>query len=209
MRSRDSATRVETETSHGVVNVVSTATPTAIAGNTAPSPPPAAARPAMTKEKLDLQREVVRNERRQSYEIAPYGRGELAIFEHMFPRGHPYRLSVIGSHEEIEAAKAAGFDVCEIHTGPYAHEFLRCGGDLTTSKLAAELGSIVVAGSKVLGSGMRFNAGHALNYHNVRPIAALTGVNELHIGHAIVSRAVFTGLRAAVAEMKRLCGGCS
>jgi predicted Zn-dependent peptidase len=63
--------------------------------------------PAMTQKKLDLQREVVRNERRQSYEIAPYGRGELAIFEAMFPRGHPYRLSVIGSHEEIEAASVA------------------------------------------------------------------------------------------------------
>jgi zinc protease len=60
--------------------------------------------PAMTQKKLDLQRDVVRNERRQSYEIAPYGRGELAVFEAMFPRGHPYRLSVIGSHEEIEAA---------------------------------------------------------------------------------------------------------
>ncbi len=60
--------------------------------------------PAMTQEKLDLQREVVRNERRQSYEIAPYGKAELAVYEQMFPRGHPYRLGVIGSHEEIEAA---------------------------------------------------------------------------------------------------------
>ncbi len=51
---------------------------------------------------------------------------------------------------------------------------------------------------------MRFNAGHALNYHNVKPIATLEAVAELHIGHAIVSRAVFTGLRDAVREMKRL-----
>jgi len=51
---------------------------------------------------------------------------------------------------------------------------------------------------------MRFNAGHALNYHNVQPVAALTGVRELHIGHAIVSRAVFVGMREAVREMKRL-----
>ena len=51
---------------------------------------------------------------------------------------------------------------------------------------------------------MRFNAGHALNYHNVQPIAALEGIAELHIGHAIVSRAIFDGLREAVAEMKRL-----
>ena len=51
---------------------------------------------------------------------------------------------------------------------------------------------------------MRFNAGHALNYYNVQPIAALPGIRELHIGHAIVSRSVFVGLREAVAEMKRL-----
>ena len=51
---------------------------------------------------------------------------------------------------------------------------------------------------------MRFNAGHALNYYNVQPVAALPGVRELHIGHAIVSRAVCTGLREAVREMKRL-----
>ena len=52
--------------------------------------------------------------------------------------------------------------------------------------------------------GMRFNAGHALNYFNVQPVAALPGVRELHIGHAIVSRAVFVGLREAVRQMKAL-----
>ena len=51
---------------------------------------------------------------------------------------------------------------------------------------------------------MRFNAGHALNYFNVEPVAALAGVRELHIGHAIVSRAVFVGMREAVREMKAL-----
>jgi pyridoxine 5-phosphate synthase len=51
---------------------------------------------------------------------------------------------------------------------------------------------------------MRFNAGHALNYFNVQPIAQLLGIRELHIGHAIISRAIFVGLREAVREMKRL-----
>ena len=60
---------------------------------------------AMTKEKLDLQRDVVRNERRQSYEIEPYGKADLVICEHMFPAGHPYRMGLIGSHEELEAAR--------------------------------------------------------------------------------------------------------
>jgi pyridoxine 5-phosphate synthase len=51
---------------------------------------------------------------------------------------------------------------------------------------------------------MRFNAGHALNYFNVEPVAQLAGIRELHIGHAIVSRAVFVGMRDAVREMKTL-----
>ena len=57
---------------------------------------------------------------------------------------------------------------------------------------------------------MRFNAGHALNYINVQPVAGLTGVRELHIGHAIVSRSVFVGLREAVRQMKALMrAGCT
>jgi pyridoxine 5-phosphate synthase len=63
---------------------------------------------------------------------------------------------------------------------------------------------IARAGAAVRAAGMRFNAGHALNYVNVQPVAALEGVRELHIGHAIVSRAVFVGMREAVREMKRL-----
>ncbi len=58
----------------------------------------------MTLEKLDKQREVVRNERRQMYENAPYGKAELKIYELMFPKGHPYQRTVIGSHEDLEAA---------------------------------------------------------------------------------------------------------
>jgi pyridoxine 5-phosphate synthase len=63
---------------------------------------------------------------------------------------------------------------------------------------------VAEAGRRIRAAGMRFNAGHALNYRNVGPIAALDGVRELHIGHSIVSRAVFTGIREAVREMKRL-----
>jgi len=63
---------------------------------------------------------------------------------------------------------------------------------------------IRAAGQAIRERGMRFNAGHALNYFNVQPVAALCGVRELHIGHAIVSRAVFVGMREAVGEMKRL-----
>ena len=63
---------------------------------------------------------------------------------------------------------------------------------------------IRAAGAAIRQLGMRFNAGHALNYYNVQPIARLPGIRELHIGHSIISRSVFTGLREAVREMKRL-----
>lgn len=105
---------------------------------------------------------------------------------------------------QVEAAHAAGFDVCEVHTGPYAHAWMNCGGDFRHTELAAALEEVAVAGGEIAARGMRFNAGHALNYHNVGPIAALPGVEELHIGHAIVSRSIYTGFREAVAEMKRL-----
>ncbi len=102
---------------------------------------------------------------------------------------------------QVEAAKDAGFEYCEIHTGPYAGAWSRAGGDIASTELLAELERVAMAGAQVSGLGMRFNAGHALNYHNVQRIAALPGMCELHIGHAIVCRAVFVGLRRAVAEM--------
>ena len=105
---------------------------------------------------------------------------------------------------QIEAAARIGAKVCEIHTGPYAHAFHDAGRDSESAAVLAELEKVRVAGEAARALGMRFNAGHALNYYNVQPIARLPGVRELHIGHAIVSRAVFTGLRAAVTEMKRL-----
>ncbi|MFM8387383.1 MAG: M16 family metallopeptidase [Planctomycetia bacterium] len=69
--------------------------------------------PSMTQEKLALQQNVVREERRQSYEIAPYGPAYLALYENLYPRGHPYRHSVIGTHEDIQAATVQ--DVKDFH----------------------------------------------------------------------------------------------
>ena len=105
---------------------------------------------------------------------------------------------------QVEAAAAIGARVCEIHTGPYAHAFHAKGRDAQSAAVVAELARINAAGAAIRAAGMRFNAGHALNYFNVQPVAALPGVRELHIGHAIVSRAVFVGMREAVREMKRL-----
>ena len=105
---------------------------------------------------------------------------------------------------QVEAAARIGAAVCEIHTGPYAHSFHSRGRDAESPAVVEELNRIQKAGEAIRALGMRFNAGHALNYFNVEPIARLAGVRELHIGHAIVSRAVFVGMRDAVREMKQL-----
>src|SRR5271167_3973367 len=105
---------------------------------------------------------------------------------------------------QVRAAARIGATVCEVHTGPYAHAFHAKGRDPQSPAVVAELIKIREAGEAIRALGMRFNAGHALNYFNVQPIAALSGVRELHIGHAIVSRAVFVGLREAVRQMKQL-----
>lgn len=106
--------------------------------------------------------------------------------------------------DQIRAAADMGIQVCEIHTGPYAAVFHTQGRDAQAAAVQNEIIKIAQAGELIMALGMRFNAGHALNYFNVQPIAALTGVRELHIGHAIVSRAVLVGMREAVREMKRL-----
>jgi len=105
---------------------------------------------------------------------------------------------------QVEAAARIGAQVCEVHTGPYAQAFHLKGRDAEAPAVVTELEKIRVAGQAIRNLGMRFNAGHALNYFNVQPVARLAGIRELHIGHAIVSRAVFVGLREAVQEMKRL-----
>jgi pyridoxine 5-phosphate synthase len=120
--------------------------------------------------------------------------------------GAGIRVSVFIDAElpQVEAAARVGASVCEVHTGPYAHAFHSKGRDAESPAVLAELERVRKAGDAIRALGMRFNAGHALNYFNVQPVAALDGLRELHIGHAIVSRAVFVGMREAVREMKRL-----
>jgi pyridoxine 5-phosphate synthase len=105
---------------------------------------------------------------------------------------------------QVEAAAACGLQVCEVHTGPYAHAFHEHEGDLAHPELLEALAAVAQTGKAIEAAGMKFNAGHALNYQNVQPIAGLPNVRELHIGHSIVSRAVFVGLREAVREMSCL-----
>lgn len=120
--------------------------------------------------------------------------------------GAGIRVSVFIDAEpaQVEAAGRIGAAVCEVHTGPYARAFHAKGRDVESPPVREALDRVRRAGEAIRARGMRFNAGHALNYFNVQPVAALEGVRELHIGHAIVSRAVFVGMREAVRTMKRL-----
>jgi pyridoxine 5-phosphate synthase len=152
--------------------------------------------------------------------LVPEGRQEITTEGGLDVHGQRKRLKAVVSKlkdaglivsafidavpQQIEAAAACGFGVCEIHTGPYAHAFFHEGRDAESPGVTRELQKIRKAGELIRQAGMRFNAGHALNYVNVQPVAALPGVRELHIGHAIISRSVFVGIREAVAEMKRL-----
>ncbi len=98
---------------------------------------------------------------------------------------------------QVEAAARSGAPVIEIHTGHYAD-----ATDEKTRRL--ELQRILQAVQQAKQAGLQVNAGHGLNYENVGPIAAIPEVSDLNIGHAIIARAVFTGLGPAVREMKRL-----
>ncbi|GLW40201.1 pyridoxine 5'-phosphate synthase [Pectobacterium carotovorum subsp. carotovorum] len=106
-------------------------------------------------------------------------------------------LFIDADKRQIDAAVASGAPYIEIHTGAYAdapddetrqHEFER----------------IRDAATYAAAQGLKVNAGHGLTYHNVQPIAALPEMYELNIGHAIIGRAVMSGLKDAVAEMKNL-----
>jgi len=97
---------------------------------------------------------------------------------------------------QIEAAAHAGAPVIELHTGAYAE----ASGEAATREHAR----LSAATEMALELGLTVNAGHGLHYHNVEAIAAIPGLHELNIGHAIIARALFVGLKEAVAEMKRL-----
>ena len=106
-------------------------------------------------------------------------------------------LFVDADEKQLDAAKAAGAPVVEIHTGKYA--------DATSvPQQAQELARIQRAAAHAHGLGLQVNAGHGLNYHNVQPIVAIPNVCELNIGHAIVAEALFIGLEQAVKKMKAL-----
>ena len=106
-------------------------------------------------------------------------------------------LFVDADEKQLDAARAAGVPVVEIHTGKYADAS-------SVPQQMQELARIQRAVKHAHAIGLQVNAGHGLNYHNVQPIVAIPHIIELNIGHAIIAEALFIGLEQAVKKMKAL-----
>ncbi|MGE0267262.1 MAG: pyridoxine 5'-phosphate synthase [Candidatus Omnitrophota bacterium] len=99
--------------------------------------------------------------------------------------------------EQILKAKEAGASIVELHTGPYANAG-------TSASQALRLSQLKKAARKAKELGLIVHAGHGLKYHNTRAVARIKDIDELNIGHAIISESVFTGLPFAVRRMKNI-----
>ena len=164
---------------------------------------------AITDEMLDIAREVLPQdvclvpERREELttggglDVAGQFEKARAACDILAESGIRVSLFIDPEIHQLEAAKSAGAPVVEIHTGAFADAE-------TEADAARELARIRAAVEKGRALGLAVNAGHGLHYHNVQTIAALPGVEELNIGHAIVAQAIFSGWEGAVREMKRL-----
>lgn len=115
--------------------------------------------------------------------------------------GNTVSAFIDADEKQIESCAQAGFDICEIHTGPYAIAHHEHHGDMANHVLIKEFQAVQNAIGWITSAGMRCNAGHGLRTDNVAHLANLPGIYEFHIGHSIVSRAVLVGLEQAVREM--------
>ncbi len=120
-----------------------------------------------------------------------------AAVQRLSKLGCEVSLFIDAEERQIEAARRIGAPAIELHTGRYADAH-------TPEEAARELARIREGVACGLSQGLIVNAGHGLHYHNAEAVAAIAGVNELNIGHAIVAHALFVGFKGAVAEMKQL-----
>jgi pyridoxine 5-phosphate synthase len=105
-------------------------------------------------------------------------------------------LFIDPAEDSIQASHDLGVDAVELHTGEYANA--------SGTERVRQLDRLGQAAASARGRGLAVHAGHGLTYENVTPVAAISDIEELNIGHSIVSRALFTGMEAAVREMARL-----
>lgn len=120
------------------------------------------------------------------------------VTSRMKDKGIKVSLFIDPVPEQIEASAKAGAEFVELHTGSYAEVW----GD--EKKTAVELQKLINGAKLAKEKGLRVNGGHGLTYQNVKPVAAIEEMEELNIGHSIISRAVLVGLDRAVREMRGL-----
>lgn len=120
-----------------------------------------------------------------------------AAVQRLAAAGSEVSLFIDADPVQIEASKRVGAPAIELHTGRYADAH-------DPEEIAAELQRIREGVALGVSLGLIVNAGHGLHFHNVEPVAAIPGINELNIGHALVSHALFVGFKDAVREMKQL-----
>lgn len=111
--------------------------------------------------------------------------------------GIPVSLFVDAEPEQLQASARTGAKFVELHTGTYANT-------KTEEEHNRELELLTKGGELAISLGLRLNSGHGLTYWNTRPVAQIKGMEELNIGHSIISRAVLVGLDKAIREMKEL-----
>ena len=160
-----------------------------------------AAAPAMTAiaERVRPQQATLVPERRE--EITTEGGLDCAraadrigpALERLKQAGIRTSLFVSPDAASVAAAIRLGPDAVELHTGRYAHAWRRPG---------AELAELVAGAAAARAAGIAVHAGHGLTYENVGPVAAIADIEELNIGHSVVSRAVLVGMERAVREMR-------
>jgi len=123
-----------------------------------------------------------------------YAREISEVTRKLRGKGIAVSLFIDAAKKQIAAAARTGAEFIELHTGEYANAK---GSRL----IQAQLKKLVEATEYAIRLGLRVNAGHGLNYSNVSAVAKIEGIEELNIGHSIISRAVFVGLDRAVKEM--------
>jgi len=133
---------------------------------------------------------------------SPVRRSVSAALERLAKADIRTSLFVDPDSDSIDQTRALGADAIELHTGEYANAV----GD---REKVHELGRLVEAAARADASGLAVHAGHGLTYENVVPVAALPLIEELNIGHSVVSRSIFVGMERAVREMKDIVEGTS
>jgi len=134
-------------------------------------------------------------------DVAAHSRKLKPIIKALQKGGIIVSLFIDPDREQVEEAAVLMTDFIELHTGKYARASYIKGRTLTVKR---ELEKVGIATQQARLIGLRINAGHGLDYNNVKDITAIPGIEELNIGYSIIARSVLVGMKKAVAEMKGL-----